>query len=247
MLNKISEKVKRQINTLEAAFLRISMYYFEKALPLFGFKLKNFYDKSDFPWLQTLEDNAAQIKEEYLKNTPLHNIMSVQDVNNRLKDFTYDDGWKVVLLKSYENMIEKNAILYPKTITTIERIPNVTNAIFSVLSPGKNIQLHRGMYRGIVFIHLGVIVPQPESNYTFIVNGEQKNWKEGEAFGFEDSFMHEVINTSDKYRAILLLEVERDDIPFLLKPFHRWFFNKIRQNKNTSLIVENANSTPVKT
>lgn len=242
MLTKLSEKIKKQKDIFNANLLRISMFYFEKALPIFGFKLKNFYDKSDFPWLQILEDNATQIKEEYLKNSPLHNIMSVQEVNNRLNDFTYDDRWKVVLLKSYETIIKRNAELYPHTMDTINKIPNVTNAIFSVLSPRKNIQLHRGMYRGIVFIHLGVVVPSPVSNHLFIVNGEQKNWKEGEAFGFEDSFQHEVINTSDANRAILLLEVERDDIPFLLKPFHRWIFNKIKQNKNTELIVQNANN-----
>lgn len=241
-----SEKINKHKESFNTAFLRITMYYFEKLMPLCGFRLRNFYTKQDFPWLQILEDNTHLIKEEYISNSPIHNIMSVQDVNNRLKDFTYDDGWKVVLLKSYDTPIKKNAELYPHTMEVINKIPNVTNAIFSVLSPRKNIQLHRGMYRGIVFIHLGVVVPLPVSNYSFVVNGEKKHWKEGEAFGFEDSFMHEVINTSDEYRAILLLEVERTDIPLLLRPVHRWILNKLKQNKNTTLIIENANSKPVK-
>ncbi len=243
MSDSVQDKIKKNKDAFAASFFRICLKAFENILPYTNFKLKNFYNKTDFPWLQILEDNAAVIKEEYLRNTNIHKIISVQDINKRLQDFSYDDGWKVVLLKSYDTIIEKNAALYPNTMKVINQIPNVSNAIFSVLSPKKNIQVHRGMYRGIVFIHLGVFVPPPNNRHTFIVRDEKKHWKEGEAFGFEDSFMHEVVNNSDDYRAILLLEVERKDIPKLLKPVHNWIFNKLKTNANTKLIIENANAS----
>lgn len=197
-------------------------------MPVLGFKLKNFYTKEDFPWLKELEKDASVIKNEFILKTSIKDIPTVQELDKNLEELTTDKGWKAVLLSNHLGQTDV-AINYPSTIQSISKIPDVLSAAFSVLEPHKSLPLHRGPYRGILFVHLGVVVPSPVDSLTFIVNGESRHWKEGEAFAFEDSYQHEVLNKSNSYRAILLLEVLRPDIPVLLHPLHRWIIRQLKQ------------------
>ena len=197
-------------------------------MPLLGFKLKSFYDSEDFDWLNILENNAGKITQEFKENTNPEDAPSVLDIDKNLVELTTDDGWKAILLSNHKGLIHENAKKYPETIKAISNLPNVVSAAFSILKPRKNLSLHRGPYRGILFVHLGVEIPHPNSELTFIVNDEKRHWQQGKAFAFEDSFMHEVINNSDQYRTILLLEVVRTDVPKLLYPLHRWIIGQLK-------------------
>lgn len=197
-------------------------------MPILGFNLKNFYSAHDFPWLRELEKYGPEIKKEFLLKTTIQDTPTVQELDKNLLELTTDNGWKAVLLSNYAGPTI-NASNYPVTMHALSKIPAAASAAFSILEPYKNLPLHRGPYRGILFVHLGVVVPFPDSSITFIVNGEKRHWKEGEAFAFEDSYYHEVQNLSDSYRAILLLEVIRNDIPMLLNPIHRWIIRQLKQ------------------
>lgn len=197
-------------------------------MPVLGFNLKNFYTSHDFPWLTELEKYGPEIKEEFILKTTIQDTPTVQELDKNLLELTTDNGWKAVLLSNYSGPTN-NASNYPTTMHAISKIPAVVSAAFSILEPHKNLPLHRGPYRGILFVHLGVVVPLPVSSITFIVNGEKRNWKEGEAFAFEDSYYHEVQNLSHSYRAILLLEIIRNDVPALLFPIHRWIIRQLKQ------------------
>ncbi len=209
--------------------LTYAIFLIENLMPYFGLKLKSFYDNTDFEWLKILEENASIIKKEYVEKTNPEEAPSVLDLDKNLIELTNDDGWKAILLSNHNGLIKDNAEKYPETIRIINQLPNVVSAAFSILKPYKNLSLHRGPYRGLLFVHLGIVIPNPNTEIIFIVNKQNRNWKEGEAFGFEDSFLHEVINKSDKYRTILLLEVIRTDIPFLLLPLHRWIIRQLKQ------------------
>ena len=198
-------------------------------MPLLGFKLKNFYDYEDFDWLKTVEKNAENITREFMENANPEDAPNVLDLDKNLIELTNDDGWKAILLCTHKGLIESNEKKYPKTIETISKLPNLVSAAFSILKPYKNLSLHRGPYSGILFVHLGVVIPNPNSEITFIVNSEKRHWQQGKAFAFEDSFLHQVINNSDQYRTILLLEIVRTDIPKLLRPLHRWIIGQLKE------------------
>ena len=53
-------------------------------------------------------------------------------------------------------------------------------------------------------IHLPLVVPP---DCSFRVGGETREWREGEAFGFDDTIEHEAWNRSDQDRAVLILDV----------------------------------------
>lgn len=53
-------------------------------------------------------------------------------------------------------------------------------------------------------IHLPLIVPD---GCAFRVGGETRQWKEGEAFAFDDTIEHEAWNRSEKPRVVLIFDV----------------------------------------
>ena len=53
-------------------------------------------------------------------------------------------------------------------------------------------------------MHLPLIVPP---GCGFRVGGETREWREGEAFAFDDTIEHEAWNDSDQLRAVLIFDV----------------------------------------
>ncbi|HEY7871590.1 MAG TPA: aspartyl/asparaginyl beta-hydroxylase domain-containing protein, partial [Rudaea sp.] len=62
----------------------------------------------------------------------------------------------------------------------------------------------RGVTNTRLVTHLPLIIPD---NCAISVGGEEKVWREGEAFSFDDTFEHEAWNRSDRLRVVMLLDV----------------------------------------
>ena len=54
---------------------------------------------------------------------------------------------------------EENCARCPETVRVLKSIPGMKSAMFSILAPRKHIPEHRGMYKGVLRYHLGLIVP----------------------------------------------------------------------------------------
>ena len=91
----------------------------------------------------------------------------------------------------------------------LETIPNLQTAWFSILAPGAHITPHKGVTKGIVTCHLGLIVPKDRDNCYLRVEDERLNWEPGKIFVFDDTAVHEVRNDTDEERVVLLWHVDR--------------------------------------
>jgi aspartyl/asparaginyl beta-hydroxylase (cupin superfamily) len=116
--------------------------------------------------------------------------------------------WNVLMLEILGHRLEGNRALCPETSRAIDQVPNVIQAFFSILEPGKSIPEHEGPYRGYLRYHLGLIVPA-ENPPKLIVNGQDHYWKEAEAALFDDSWPHSVVNHSSETRAVLIIDIRR--------------------------------------
>ena len=116
--------------------------------------------------------------------------------------------WKVFMLYAMGLKPEANRSKCPRTCSLIDEIPNLWQAFFSILEPGKSIPAHEGPYKGYLRYHLGLKIPehQPPS---IRVKDQIYTWREGEAVLFDDSWEHEVYNESDTIRAILIVDIMR--------------------------------------
>ncbi|WP_426760092.1 aspartyl/asparaginyl beta-hydroxylase domain-containing protein, partial [Pseudomonas aeruginosa] len=116
---------------------------------------------------------------------------------------TTEKNWNVFMLYLLGYQLKEARLLCPELCNLLEGIPHLIQAFFSILEPGKSIPLHEGPYIGYLRYHLGIHVPQ-NNPPQILVNNQTYTWKEGEAVLFDDSWPHEVRNTSDDYRAVLI-------------------------------------------
>jgi aspartate beta-hydroxylase len=124
------------------------------------------------------------------------------------------------MLEILGHRLEGNRALCPETSHAIDQVPNVIQAFFSILEPGKSIPEHEGPYRGYLRYHLGLIVPA-ENPPKLIVNGQDHYWQEAEAALFDDSWPHSVVNHSSETRAVLIIDIRRPfpPVPDLVNRF----------------------------
>jgi aspartate beta-hydroxylase/beta-hydroxylase len=116
--------------------------------------------------------------------------------------------WNVFVLEVLGYKVEPNRARCPETCRVLDRVPNLVQAFFSILDPGKSVPEHEGPYLGYLRYHLGLRVPK-NNPPKIVVNAQPYTWKEGEAVLFDDSWPHAVINDSDEMRAVLIVDVRR--------------------------------------
>lgn len=181
---------------------------------LHGDERPAFFDKNQIcPELSELDANYQTIRDELEnvlqqeKSIPnYHDLDSGQYRISSEVDAT--KHWKIFVLYSFGCKPLHNRSLCPKTTALIDKIPNLNQAFFSILAPGKSIPAHCGPYHGSLRYHLGLIVPQTHSP-SIRVKNTIYTWKEGESMMFDDSYEHEVYNKSFGMRVILLIDIIR--------------------------------------
>ena len=180
-----------------------------------------FYPREQFPWLEDLEaateDICAELAavmqggegfEPYLQSSPA--VPATGDT--RLLDSL---DWGAFFLYRNGELIERNAARCPRTMRAIERLPlprvrgRDPMALFSVLRPGARIPPHTGYLNTRLICHLPLVVPP---GCHFRVGNEQRQWKKGEAWVFDDSIEHEAWNSSTETRVILLVDIWRPEL-----------------------------------
>lgn len=157
----------------------------------------SFFEASQFPFTQNLENNWQLIHRE-LEN--LHGEHFI-DWSER---YLYQDGWTTFGLYGFGIKIEKNCQLCPETTKLLEQIPNLVTAGFSSLRSGTSIAPHTGYPDGVLRCHLGLIVPSNECGIR--VGTETRHWEVGKCLVFDDTLEHEAWNKSDRTRIVLLLD-----------------------------------------
>ena len=124
-----------------------------------------------------------------------------------------DEGWKKFYIKWYGPPDPIALEVCPQTVRLLESMPEVHLAMFSILEPRSVIKPHNGPFRGSLRYHLGLETPNDDR--CFIRTGlgsrveQTYSWRDGEDVMFDDTFIHEVRNETDRRRVILFLDVER--------------------------------------
>jgi len=130
------------------------------------------------------------------------------DSGERAISSTTPKRWNVFVLECLGYKVALNCQRCPDTCRALENVPNMIQAFFSILDPGKSVPKHEGPYLGYLRYHLGLRVPKDDPP-KIVVNGQDYVWKEGEAVLFDDSWPHEVVNNSNELRAVLIVDVRR--------------------------------------
>jgi aspartyl/asparaginyl beta-hydroxylase (cupin superfamily) len=187
-----------------------------------GLREREFHEREDFPWLETLEAATASIAEDF------HRVMAAEraelvpyieypdDVPLRQwAELNRNRAWTAIHLVRNGATVEANARHCAATMKLLDAIdpPRVPhrgpNAMFSLLAPGAHIPPHEGVANTRLVCHLPLIVPP---GCWFRVGAETREWKVGVAWIFDDTIEHEASNPSDALRVILIVDTWHPDL-----------------------------------
>lgn len=168
------------------------------------------YDSNTFDWIRDIELDWKHVREELDQiMTYRDKIPSFHEIIKEVSTITTDDDWKTYFLMGVGLDTLENAKRCPNTMNLLKKIPGITTAMFSILSPGKHIPPHRGPYAGVLRLHLGLLVPEPREKCRIRIGDQCYAWEEGKAMVFDDTYNHEVWNDTDGYRVVLFVDFQR--------------------------------------
>jgi aspartyl/asparaginyl beta-hydroxylase (cupin superfamily) len=168
------------------------------------------FDPALFPWVEELEDGWKPIRDEAEGMLALReHIPAFQEISPDQYRISDTDEWKTFWYRGFGHRSQIFAKLCPRTARSIDAIPEVETAFFSILAPAKHIVAHRGVSKGIVNCHLGLLIPRERERCRMRVGGSHFHWEPGECRVFDDTFEHEVWNDTDEERVVLMLQFRR--------------------------------------
>ena len=163
-----------------------------------------------FPFLEAFTENWETIRKEAEAVMAFkEDIPAFHEISPDQYRLSTAKNWKTFVLFGFGKRLETNTKLTPVTAELLEQVPNLQTAMFSILSPGYHIPAHKGVTKGILRTHLGLIIPKDREQCRIRVDDTITAWKEGEIFVFDDTYEHEVWNETDEERVILLFDFDR--------------------------------------
>jgi len=176
-----------------------------------------FFPRSLFPWFERLEAATSAIAAEaqavlqheraqlrpyvdFANSTPMDQWRPL----NRSLD------WSVYRLWHDGRPVVEHLEKCPKTAAALEQLPlcdietYAPGAYFSVLQPRTRLPPHTGTTNTRSIVHLPLIIPP---GCAFRVGSQTREWRQGEAWVFDDSIDHEAWNDSNEVRIILIFDI----------------------------------------
>ncbi len=175
-----------------------------------------FYARADFPWLAEFEAATAEIRAECERVLAEDSGSIVPYVDypegvplDQWADLNKSRRWSAFFLWRDGQRVDANASRCPKTAALLSKAPTADvpgyapTAFFSILDRKSHIPAHTGVTNSRLIVHLPLVVP-PQCR--FRVGSETREWREGQAWVFDDTIEHEAWNDSDVPRALLIFD-----------------------------------------
>lgn len=170
-------------------------------------------DINEFPELAPIQNNWKIIRQEvlnlyengYFDLTTKPGSSASYDLGFRTF-FKY--GWSKFYLSWYGYTHNSAKRLCPKTVEILAGIPEVNSAMFSLLPVDSQLTRHLDPLAVSLRYHLGLLTPNSDDCFINI-DGKDYSWRDGEAFMFDETYLHYAKNNSQHYRLILMCDITR--------------------------------------
>lgn len=179
-----------------------------------------------FPELKPLSENWETIRDEAVRLFDEGFIRAAAKNNDWGFYSFFKSGWKRFYLKWYDDFLPSARTLCPQTVELLNSIPSVHGAMFAMLPPGGKLGAHRDPFAGSLRYHLGLVTPN-SNKCRIVVDGVECVWRDGEAFMFDETFIHSAENATDVNRIILFCDVERPMKYRFMTAINRWVSHRI--------------------
>jgi ornithine lipid ester-linked acyl 2-hydroxylase len=171
---------------------------------------REFFDVEDFPWVKAIEADWRKVRAELDALRPyVAHMPNFQDIQKGVSEtLTQGDDWKTFFFYAYGLKMVGNCRRCPETTRLLQKMPGMKTAFFSILAPGMHLPPHR-LYKGVLRLHLGLIIPEPAEMCAIRVGSQIRHWQEGRVMIFDDVFEHEAWNRTDEVRVVLFVDIMR--------------------------------------
>jgi aspartate beta-hydroxylase len=176
-----------------------------------------FFERSEFPWLDGLEKATADIRTELLRVlvADRDGLQAYIDFPpglplDQFRELNRSRRWSAYFLWNQSEAIAGHIARCPATARALETVPRcrvegrAPTAFFSILDAKTRIPPHTGITNTRLTVHLPLVVP-PDCG--FRVGSTSREWVPGQAWVFDDTIEHEAWNMSDTPRAILIFDI----------------------------------------
>jgi aspartate beta-hydroxylase len=177
-----------------------------------------FYERADFPWLDSIEAAADDIRAELVNVLaedradlePYITHGTGQSIREKWRELHQSRRWSVYYFWREGVPYPEHLARCPRTVAALESWPRCEipgsspSAVFSILDSRTRIPPHHGVNNTRLIVHLPLIVPP---GCGFRVGGETREWEPGKAFVFDDTIEHEAWNDSDEPRAVMIFDI----------------------------------------
>jgi beta-hydroxylase len=163
-----------------------------------------------FPWEKVLIENWRVIRAEAEAVLALRDqVPAFHEVSPDQYRISQQADWKTFWLQGFGTRSELCCQLCPETDRILQQVPGLETAFYSMMAPGTHVLAHRGVFKGIINCHLGLIVPEDRDKCRMRIDHEVIHWQEGALRIFDDTRKHEVWNETDQERVVLMLQFQR--------------------------------------
>ena len=178
-----------------------------------------FFERSDFPWLDAVEAATEEIRAELLRVLvadreglqPYIDFPASMPLD-QWRELNRSRRWSAYFLWNQSAPNAGHLARCPTTARVLEATavprPRVAarapTAFFSLLEANTRIPPHTGVTNTRLTVHLPLIVPP---GCGFRVGGTTREWVPGKAWVFDDTIEHDAWNPSDTPRAILIFDI----------------------------------------
>jgi aspartate beta-hydroxylase len=192
-----------------------------------------YLDRELFPWIDSLEAEAVDIRRELLSLLPesagREPVFGSTDLEaDHLRGLGQPPSWNGYYFYRHGERRNDNCDRCGRTAAALDALPlcriggHGPEVLFSVFTPGTHLLPHRGVTNIRVVAHLPLIVPE---NCQLVVGGQPHRWQEGRVVVFDDTYEHEAWNRSGKTRVVLIFdlwspylsEAERAALPLVIE------------------------------
>lgn len=201
---------------------RKQLYLSQPLFYLFpGLPQVQFQPRDSLPWLSEVEAVTSDIRAE------LQALLAEPELfrpyverradrpNTDTAGMIDNPDWSALFL--WKDGVEQPEIARrcPRTLQALASVPlcrvpgRTPSILFSRLGAGARIPPHHGLINTRLICHLPLIAP-PGSR--FRVGNEIREWKEGQAWAFDDTVEHEARNDSGLDRTILIFDVWKPEL-----------------------------------
>jgi aspartate beta-hydroxylase len=176
-----------------------------------------FFERGDFPWLDTLEAASDDIRAELMSvlvadREGLEPYIAYPEglPINQWKELNKSRRWSAYFLWNQSEPQPPHLARCPRTAQALRAVPQCDvkgrgpTAFFSILESHTRIPPHTGVTNIRLTVHLPLIVPP---HCGFRVGSETREWVSGKAWVFDDTIEHEAWNESDVPRGILIFDI----------------------------------------